>query len=286
MASARTPGKWPYKAAKPGRTRRVIKTRGESAPGGVVRASREPPKPVITPGRARLVLAIAFVSAIVAGSWWAYHSPYLTVQRVTVNGVTSRSAQEVRAAAALDGQSGFSLDTASAQARVAALTGVRSAKVTQHGWNAVTIDVEERAVWGSWRIGATDIPIDAEGYVLGGVAAPPGAPVIIEWDPQRVVNVGDRLDTGAVQLAARLVRESKTAFGRDVVSLIYKQSSGLTAVLSSDDGSDGKLWATFGDSRDYDYKVAALYVLLQQARDSDVAVNTVDLRFGDRLTFN
>ena len=51
-------------------------------------------------------------------------------------------------------------------------------------------------------------------------------------------------------------------------ALLYRQSAGLTAVLSRPQDVDGKpLWVTFGDSRDYDYKVAALYVLMEQARE-------------------
>jgi hypothetical protein len=110
--------------------------------------------------------------------------------------------------------------------------------------------------------------------------------VIVEVDPQRVINSGDQLDSGAVQLAVRLVRDSQKSFGRDVKALVYRQSSGLTAVLSGPDGDPAAMWVTFGDSRDYDYKVAALYVLIEQAQQNDLALNTVDLRFGDRLSFN
>src|SRR4029078_7829587 len=99
-------------------------------------------------------------------------------------------------------------------------------------------------------------------------------------------NVGEQLDGGAVQLAARLVRDSQKSFGRDVRALVYRQTAGLTAVLSGADVDSPALWVTFGDSRDYDYKVAALYVLMQQAAENDLPLNTVDLRFGDRLTFN
>ena len=215
----------------------------------------------------------------------AYHSPWLTVQKVTVNGAMTLSAEQVRAAAGLDGQSSFALDVDGARARIAALPKVRNVTVTKHGWNAVSIDVQERVAWGSWQINGVNVPIDIDGYVLGGSPAPEGSPLIVEIEPQRVINTGERLDPGAVQLASRLVRESKTAFGRTVLALVYKQNSGLTAVLSGSETDDKPLWVTFGDSRDYDYKIAALYVLIEQARQSDVALNAVDLRFGDRLTF-
>jgi hypothetical protein len=284
MPDARTPAKWPYGAAKPGRTRRVIKTR-EPEQRGVQRREKTPPQPFITPGQARLVVLAAMLSAVLAGAWWAYHSPWLTVQKVTVNGAVTLTPEQVRAAAGLDGQSTFALDVDGARARIGALPKVRSVSVTKRGWNAVSIDLEERVPWGSWQINDVNVPIDIDGYVLDGAPAPDGSPVIVEIEPQRVINTGDRLDPGAVQLASRLTRESQTAFGRTVKALVYKQNSGLTAVLSGSETDDQPLWVTFGDSRDYDYKVAALYVLIEQARESDVALHTVDLRFGDRLTF-
>jgi hypothetical protein len=83
-----------------------------------------------------------------------------------------------------------------------------------------------------------------------------------------------------------VVKESQSAFGRTVQSLIYRQTAGLTVVFAPANPDDHPLWVTFGDSRDYDYKVAALYVLIEQARQSEIPLNTVDLRFGDRLSFN
>ncbi len=284
MPEARTPGKWPYRAAKPGRGRRVIKTR-EPEQHGVQRREKPAPRPFMSPMQARVIVLAAMLSAIVAGVWWAYHSPWLTVQKVTVNGAVTLTPEQVRAAASLDGQSTFALDVDGARARVAALPKVRNVLVAKHGWNAVSIDVEERVAWGSWQINGINVPIDIDGTVLDGAPAPDGSPVIVEIEPQRVINTGDRLDPGAVALAARLLRESNTAFGRTVLALVYKQSSGLTAVLSGSETDDQALWVTFGDSRDYDYKVAALYVLIEQARESDVGLHSVDLRFGDRLTF-
>lgn len=284
MPDARTPGKWPYRAGEPARRRRVVKTH-EPEQRGVQRRERATPHAVITPAQARLIVFAAMLSAILAGAWWAYHSPWLTVQTVTVNGTVALPPGQVRTAAGLDGQSAFALDLDGARARVAALPKVRNVSVTKHGWNAVTIDVEERTVWGSWQINGVNVPIDIDGYVLDGAPAPDGTPLIVEIEPQRVINTGDRLDPGAVQLAARLARESNTAFGRTVLAFLYKQNSGLTVVLSGSETDDQRLWVTFGDARDYDYKVAALYVLIEQARQSDVTLIAVDLRFGDRLTF-
>jgi cell division protein FtsQ len=266
------------------RNRRVVKV-SDAAPRGVHR--RETASgPAITPGQARLMLALLLVAAIAAGAYWLAQSPYMTVHEVRVVGASQLSEAQVRQTADIDGAMAFRVDLDAAEARLLALPQVRSAQIEKHGWTGATITIEERVPWGSWQINGVNVPIDIDGYVLAGVVAPEGAPVIVEVEPQRAINAGDRLDPGAVQLAARLVDEADTALGRRVVALAYRQNAGLTAVLSGADIDSAPVWVTFGDSRDYDYKVAALYVLLEQAREAQIKLTAVDLRFGSRISFN
>jgi cell division protein FtsQ len=284
VASGRTPRKFPYRTGITLRPRRVVKVREQAARG--VQAV-ESPRPFVrvTPHQARMALALSGVVMLVAAAWYAYHSPWLSVREVEVSGALEVSPERVRQAAALDGDSIFSLDLAAAEARVEQLPKVRDAVVERAGRNGVSITVEERTAWGSWRIDGVDVPIDAEGYVLDGTA-PPGSPVIEEIDAQRAINAGERIDPAAVEAAVRITEEAETAFGRRVLSLLYRRNSGLTAVLSGVNVNGKGVWAIFGDSRDYEYKVASLYVLLQQAESEGLALTTVDLRFGDRLSFN
>lgn len=277
--------KWPYKPAQKLRSRRVLRVRDDEAPRGVQRRDGQPPRPWITPWQARLIVAVAAACAVGMFAAWAYQSPYLTVQHVTVRGTISLSPDQVRAAAALDGDSTFTLDEDGAERRILALEGVRTAAVEKTSWNSVTITIDERVAWGSWRINGVDVPIDREGYVLAGAPAAPGLPVIVEVEPQRAVNVGDRLDPGAVDIAARVVEEADTAFGRQVLALLYRRDAGLTVVMTGADVDDPPLWVTFGDSRDYDFKVATLYVLMERARQSGEEMAAVDLRFGDRVAY-
>jgi hypothetical protein len=252
----------------------------------VHRRTEPEPRFRITRLQARIAFAAAVLVMTASAGWWAYHSPWVTVQEVRISGAQQISPEQLRAAAGIDGASIFRLDLKAARSRVAALPKVKSATVTKHGWTGVEIDVQERTAWGSWQMNGTNVPIDADGYVLDGPPPPDGSPVIVELEPKRVINAGDRLDPGAVDVAARLVRDSDAAFGRKVMALVYRQNAGLTAVLSGSEVDDHPLWVTFGDSRDYEYKVAALYVLIEQAREQDLALNAVDLRFGDRLSFN
>ncbi len=281
---ARTPSKWPYRGQQPSRSRGVIKA--NSVARGVQRRETATVAPSITPRQARLVLALLLFAGIVAGTYWLYHSPYMTVHEVRVDGASQLPEAQVREIAGIEGESAFRVDLRAAEERLLALPQVRAAHIEKHGWTGATITIEERAPWGSWQINGVNVPIDIDGYVLDGASAAADAPVIVEVDPQRAIKSGDRLDAGAVQLAARLVDESERTLGRRVVVMAYRQNAGLTAVLSSPDVDGPSVWVTFGDSRDYDYKVAALYVLLEEARQASIKLTAVDLRFGSRLSFN
>ena len=278
----RTPGRWAYRAERAIRRRRVI---AADAPRGVMALAERAPRLHITRLQARLALAAAFVLLVGSAGWWAYHSPFLTVSEVRISGASGVPPSDIRAAANIDGDSVFGLDLQGAERRVAALPMVRSAHVTKHGYNGVAITIEERTVWGSWQMNGVNVPIDVDGYVMSGTA-PAGSPVIIEVTPQRVLNAGDRLDGGTIAVADRLMKEARADFGRRVAPLAYSQSAGLTAVLASDEIEGPDVWVTFGDSRDYDYKVAALYALLDRAKQEAWTLRSVDLRFGDRLSFN
>jgi hypothetical protein len=254
------------------------------APRGVQRRAAAS-APTVTPSQARIMLALVLLAGISVAGYWLYHSPYMTVHEVRVVGAGQIPEADVREVAGIEGQSAFRVDLDDAEQRLLALPGVRSAQIEKHGWTGATITIEERRVWGSWQINGANVPIDADGYVLEGGQAAAEAPVIIEVDAQRAIAAGDRLDAGAIELAARLVEESERTLGRRVVALAYRQNAGLTAVLSGGDIDAPGVWVTFGDSRDYDYKVAALYVLLQEAQEADIKLTAVDLRFGSRLSF-
>jgi len=279
----RAPRKWPYSAAKPSRMKRVVRVK-DDAPKGVRRRELKPAEPPITPFQARIALLALVLMAVTAGGWWAYQSPWLTIGSVSVAGTETVSAQDVRRAAALDGKSTFTADLAAARARIEALPGVKSATVEKRGWNAVSVIIHERQPWGSWQVDGVNVPVDDEGVVLTRPAAP-GSPVIIEDHAHRSLQPGDHVDAGAVQLATRLVRDADQALGRTLRVMVYQQDRGVTVALAGKGDDSSLVWATFGDVRDYDYKLAALYVLLQETRENDVPLVQADLRFGERLSF-
>ena len=85
------------------------------------------------------------------------------------------------------------------------------------------------------------------------------------------------MDAGAIAVAHELVASSEQTLGRSVTGLEFSQASGLTAVLEND------LRVAFGDDQGLDFKVAALFAVLEDAAAEGRSLKSVDLRFADRV---
>ena len=139
--------------------------------------------------------------------------------------------------------------------------------------------VQERRPWGFWEAVGQRYVIDEDGFVLERLLPDEGAPVIRDLGATEKLKAGDQVDADAVNLARELAQAAPERLGLAVTTVEYRQSNGLTAVF------EGGLRATFGDGRDFDYKMAALRALLERTRQQGVEVRTVDLRFGGRIAY-
>lgn len=227
----------------------------------------------------RLLVTAGLLALLTLGGTWLYRSPFLTVRKVEVMGAETLDPAGIQVLAGLQGQSMFRLDLEGARKYITKLPRVKGVSLERLWPNGVRITIEERRPWGSWQVGDARYSIGDEGVILDGPLALEGSPVIVHLESERQFLAGERVDPGAIELAQRLLDSAPRSFGRAVVGLEYRDRDGLTVVL------EGGLRATFGDVRDYDYKVTALYVLLETARQEQVGVNSVDLRFGDRIAF-
>jgi cell division protein FtsQ len=129
----------------------------------------------------RLALPALLLAGLALGAWWLYRSPLLTVRDVSVEGTSAISAEIVREAAGLDGQSIFRADYDGARERVLALPLVKSVQIERDWPNGARIAVVERAPWGVWQAAGQSFVVDDEGVVLG-LPAPAGAPTIVQTD--------------------------------------------------------------------------------------------------------
>lgn len=247
--------------------------------------SRGPQPPARRPTRGRLLRRIrrlaflALLAALAAGGWWLLQSPLLRIQEVTVEGTRLVDPEEVAAAAGLRGASILFPDTSGARGRIESESMVKSVSFERDWPRGMRIIVQERRPWGFWEARGQRHVIDEDGVVLDRVLPDEGAPVIRDLDATHSLQVGDRVDSDAVALARELVEAAPQRLGLAVTTVEYRDRDGLTVVFK-----DG-LRVTFGDGRDFDYKMAALKALLERNRQQGVEVRSVDLRFGERIAF-
>jgi cell division protein FtsQ len=224
---------------------------------------------------------LAFLTLVLAGAgtYAALREPWLEVRNVRVVGAQTLDAAAIADLTGLKGKSILDLDFASAREGVLQVPQVRSVSFKRVFPGTVMVQIVERRPWGFWSVGGKDYLIDREGVVLVG-GAPSGPSLrVVEPDSNRVMGPGDRVDPDAISFAERIARASPMALGETVKSLEYRAGVGVTAVFNSG------LRVTFGDDRAYDYKVAVLAKLLEQLKAAGRSPTAVDLRFGERVTY-
>jgi len=225
------------------------------------------------------LLALCGVALTAAATYSVLRLPYFEVENVRVVGAQSLDPSALVDLSGVKGKSIFSLDIEAARAKLLQVPQVRSVTVKRDFPHSISVRVVERQPWGFWSVGGRDYPIDSEGVVLGS-GAPSGPSLrIVEPNSNRVMAPGDRVDPDATAFGDRIVRDSSTLLGQSVKSLEYQSGVGVTVVFASG------LRATFGDDRAYDYKVAVLSKLLDQLKSGGRPASAVDLRFGERVTY-
>jgi cell division protein FtsQ len=203
------------------------------------------------------------------------------VQDIEVTGAQTLDTKELGVITGLRDQSMLMLDVDAAYKNVLALPQVRSVSLERNWPNAVTLHITEREPAALWSVGGRDYAVAADGTVLAGGAPSGPAPHVIEPDSNRVMGLGDRVHPDAIALAMRIFKESPAFLGQRVQKLEYRPDIGVTAVFPNN------MRVTFGDERAYEYKVAVLNALLDQlAAAKQRPPRTVDLRFGERVTYD
>lgn len=242
------------------------------------------------PPRRRLhvpLLRIAVTTAVLAilggvtyGSASLLTGETLRVRDVTVVGAQITDPHVIARASGLGGESLLTLNATAAAARVAAIEGIREATVHRDWPNAVIIDVIEDQAWGYWQNGDVRRLISADGRVLG-LSRPPaeGAPTIIEVGPPANADAPPlEPDRDTVQLVARLIGDDTFKQLRVTpAGFIFRRDRGLTVLVA--EGPH----AVFGDSHNYEFKVAAWGALLDRIDEQRLEANEIDLRFGASL---
>lgn len=226
-----------------------------------------------------MVLAAVSIAAAGGITYAALQLPLVRVQNVAVVGTETLDTQAVIDISGLMDQSMLRLDLEQARRRLLEVPQIKAVSFSRTWPDGVTVHVTERMPWGFWSVGGKDYPVDYEGVVLATGAPSSQSTRIVEPDTNRVMGPGDRVDPDAIALADRIFKESPSVLGRGVRELEYKAGVGITAVFTSG------LRVTFGDDRAYEYKFAVLSRLLEDLRVSGKTPRAIDLRFGERVTW-
>ncbi len=203
----------------------------------------------------------------------------LRVQEIRVDGVEVTHPLAVAAAAGVEGDSLLWLDEAEVARRIEELPTVREARVSREWPRALTVAVVEEQGWGYWQRGDVRSVIDADGRVLTHGRLPaPGAVTIFEITPPSGPDGALRPDPDTVRLVDRLLAGSTFQHLRvRPQAFVFDPERGLTVAI--EEGPD----ALFGDSHDYDFKIAAWGALLDRIERDQLEVTEIDLRFGRRM---
>ena len=229
--------------------------------------------------RWRRFVSAFLVVAIISAAIGLYTSPLLRVQKVEVVGATAVSADEVNSLARLEGDSMMRLDFASAEERVETIPMVQSARLERRWPQTVRVVITERTPWAFWQAGEDRYVIDTEGVVLPGSVPLENAPVISDVSGPLRLSPGDHVDGDAVFLARALLDRVPATLAMNVASLEYSPQQGLA--LTTDAGYR----VVVGDSQNVDYKLAVWQAIEGRLGRETMAGHVLDLRFGDRPSF-
>jgi hypothetical protein len=256
-----------------------------------------PPEPKLPPGFLAWVVARALAAALlVLAAWVVYDSASserFQVRSVRVQGNVLLSKAEVESTAEVIGANVFWIDRKQVAARLQSLPLVQHADVKASLPDAVEVTLVERQPAAFWVSGDHSYLVDREGVILKAVdvdtqqaracAGQPcdprlaPLPTVAQVDGQPLTP-GDRVDASALVTSARLAQLLPTV-GVEPLSFEWSQDTGLE--VPTRDG-----WrARFDGQENVEQQVETLRSVRDELARTNLPVQLVDVRFGDRPYF-
>jgi len=220
----------------------------------------------------RILAGVLVGACALAGAWlWVRDSSLVAVRAVTVTGLASSDAPQIRdalRAAALD-MTTLHVRNGALRAAVSGYPSIKDLETYAHVPHGLTIRVRERAPVVAIDSGGSSVPASSDGLVLRGMTAS-GLPTLRVRSAPGSGRVTDRSTLGALAVAGGAPRPL-----RDRIERLWSGPRGLTLALR--DGPD----LVFGSSADAARKwLAAVRVL---ADPSAAGAIYLDLRVPERV---
>lgn len=205
----------------------------------------------------RYVVAVALLLVLVVGGLWlVLFSSALAVEQVQVQGEQTLTEDEVRAAAAVPlGEPLARVDLTAIRARVQALAVVRSATVTRHWPDGVTVAVVERTPVAVVDVSGQVRGMDADGVLFRDYQQPPADLPLVETSSDT------RAD--ALREAAEVVTALPDDLAARVDHVDVVTVDQITLVLR-----DGRT-VEWGSAEQSDLKAEVLVPLLERERRAE-----------------
>ncbi|MFH1485943.1 MAG: FtsQ-type POTRA domain-containing protein, partial [Chloroflexota bacterium] len=206
----------------------------------------------------------------------AYDSPFFKIRKVTMIGNQRLRLEDVSGGSQVMGKNILAVDTGVIARTVERVPIVKRAIVNrQFSTQEIVILIEERQPCAVWQVKDSKYFVDDEGVVFQKIESAPNLPVVTDMDGSRI-DLGARLDAGAVQLALQLTERLPSEMGTRVERFEYLRSGGLVVVEEKGQR------ARFGDVVDFEFKLATWKAILEGTSQAKLKIDHTDLRFGYR----
>jgi len=226
----------------------------------------------------RIVGTLAVLGAV-AGLVALYMSPVARVQGTEVSGMVYVPGGDIESLAGLEGDSMFTADTAAAERRIEELPMIKDATITRSWPQTIRIEVVERQPWAIWQAAGTSYVVDDAGVVLPATASEGLPAIVVSTGAPVDLQPGQVVDQDAVALTRSLMDLVPAQLALNVATFEWSDASGLT--LTTDAGYR----VVLGDSQNMDYKLAVWREIEEQLGRESMSGHVLDLRFGDRPSF-
>ena len=248
------------------------------------RAARPPGLEDGAPKERRRIAAGMGAALVLVGISYLVQAPQFRVDQVVLTraGDYERvSGTTLQSVASVVGQSIFAISSSKVASQVAALPGVRRARVVTRMPNIVEIEVEERLPIVVWRTFAGEFLVDDQGFVVSTAESSPqpaGAtlPVVVDTSGAMVA-VGDRLPARAI-LAVGAVTAAFEA-SRLPLDAVEFGATGLTFVI------DGGTRVVMGEPDDLNAKFGHMLAVRALTQEQGVRLTTLDVRAPTRPSY-
>jgi cell division septal protein FtsQ len=292
----------------PRQVQRTLARTGMAAPEGPVRIVKPLPRSYTPiPVRSgeqkrrrtlwrRFLTLFALIALAMIAVGFALLSPSFRVGQVAVEGTGNPALVHTIQHMGMQGQNIFLIDITGFTGRVDALPVVASANISKAWPNSLTVAVVERLPVLLWRTPGATFSVDGHGIVIGLASVTAGTAHLMTVVDARSKGVTQRVQPGTqlnaadIAFARQVFAQLPSVAGVTAFTLRYDAATGNQSsangsfIVESSQGWKAYLGGA-DDNNPLDNRLIELQQILSKARQQQLNLATIDLRYGLRPVF-